>query len=80
MLHLKVDDGNREAFAARGIEPFHYRVKSKDIVMSYYPIPEDVFDDSHELLTWARHAVEAALRARAAKPVRKKSTAKSKRK
>lgn len=74
VLHLKVDDGNREAFTTRGIQPFHYQVKSKDIVISYYPIAEDVFDDSQELLVWARRAVEAALRARAAKPVRKKST------
>jgi DNA transformation protein len=63
LLYLKVDDGNRAAFTARGIGPFR---PSKDgaYTLSYYPVPPDIFDGP-DLIAWAEQAVAAARRARA---------------
>jgi len=64
-LYLKVDDGNRAAFEARGLQPFTYTGKGRPIRMSYREAPGEGFDDPDILCDWARAACAAALRARA---------------
>lgn len=69
-LYLKVDDGNRAAYQARGIQPFSYQGKDgRRATMSYYPVPAELLDDPEALAPWAREAIDAAQRA-AAKPAR----------
>lgn len=69
-LYLKVDDGNRAAYQARGIQPFSYEGKNgRRATMSYYPVPAELLDDPAALAPWARHAIDAAQRA-ATKPAR----------
>ncbi len=63
-LYLKVDDGNRQAFEDRGLEPFTYMGKNKPVRMSYYHAPEEALEESEVLCDWARDAIAAALRAR----------------
>ena len=78
-LYFKVDDQNRAPFKEEGQMPFMYQPPPKDgqarkaISMSYYEVPERLYDDPEELVLWARDALSAAMRAKAdKKPKRKK--------
>lgn len=62
-LYLKVDDGNRPDFEARGLGPFHPYAERGGPPMQYYPVPEEVLDDPGELRVWAEAALDAARRA-----------------
>jgi DNA transformation protein len=71
-LYLKTDDHSRARFEAAGCEPFAYTGGDGQVmVMSYWTTPEDAMESPMLMLPWARLAMEAALRARNAKPVRK---------
>ncbi|CAO3422218.1 TfoX/Sxy family protein [Azospirillum doebereinerae] len=65
-LYFKVDDANRAAYEALGLEPFR-PFADKPTALSYRPPPDSALDDPRELLDWARPALEAALRAAAGK-------------
>jgi DNA transformation protein and related proteins len=71
-LYLKVDDGNRAAYTARGLPPFTYSGKGRTIEMSYREAPSEGFDDPEILCDWAREAYAAALRADARKTGRRR--------
>jgi DNA transformation protein and related proteins len=62
-LYLKVDDGNRPDFEARGLEPFRPYGEHGE-VMSYFRLAEDLLEDPEELRAWADKAVAVARRAR----------------
>jgi len=70
-LYFKVDDHNRAAFQAAGSHPFK-PFPDKAMVMSYWDVPVEIFDDPDELCRWARDAYDVALRARKPKRPRKK--------
>jgi DNA transformation protein and related proteins len=57
-LHLKVDDGSREDYLARGMGAF--RPNERQTLKSYYEVPPDVRDDPEQLLSWAKEAIRAA--------------------
>ena len=63
-LYIKADDENRPRFEAAGMGPFVYCRAGRDVALSYYEAPPDLFDDADELCAWARDAHQAALRAR----------------
>lgn len=65
-LWLKVDGENRPRFLARDLAPFSYQRAGKTATMNYYRAPEEALDSPDVLLDWARSALGAALRARAA--------------
>jgi DNA transformation protein and related proteins len=67
-LYLKVDAQTRPKFEAAGCEPFIYDAATKAVAMSYFSAPDDAMESPALMQTWARMALEAALRARAAKP------------
>jgi DNA transformation protein len=69
-LYLKVDDLTRARFEAAGCEVFVYDAKKK-ASMSYYTAPDEAMESPALMRPWARLAMEAALRARNAKPVKK---------
>lgn len=72
-LFLKVDDDTRAAFEDAGSGPFSYlRGDQPFALKSYYRLPDAVLDDEDEMRTWARQAVDAALRADAAKATGKR--------
>lgn len=60
-LYLKVDDGNRDGYVAVGMEPFK-PFADRPTTMSYFPLPETVFEDQEMFEAWAREAYAAALR------------------
>ena len=70
-LYLKADDVNRETFAAAGSAPFQYDRRGRPVEMSYWRVPETVFDDLDALIDWAESALQAAKRTR--RPRRRRS-------
>jgi DNA transformation protein len=72
-LFLKVDPASAGWFDEFGLETFTYAKNGKPMKMSYRRAPDDVFDDPLQAKLWAGRAFEAALRARRAKPKRRKS-------
>ncbi len=72
-IYLKVDDFNRAAFEGAGQGPFLYERKGgRTVAMSYYPIPEALYDDPDELSEWARQAFAAAQRGAKQSPARRR--------
>ena len=67
-LFLKADATTRPIFEAAGCEPFVYDAAGKNVSVSYFSAPEDAMESPALMEPWARHALSAALRARAAKP------------
>lgn len=67
-LYLKVDDATREHFEAAGGEPFVYEAAGRRVSLGYYTAPAEAMESPALMQPWARHAMSAALRARAAKP------------
>lgn len=62
-LYLRVDDQNREGFEeARAFAPLNYQKGGQTIDLAFWPAPERLFDESEELLAWARAALGAAHR------------------
>jgi DNA transformation protein len=66
-LYLKSDDLTRERFSAAGCAPFVYDAQRGTVALSYWSAPDDALEAPHAMQPWARLAVEAALRARAAR-------------
>ena len=61
MLYFRVDDGNRAAFKeAESAPPLNYRKQGSTIDLSFWRVPERLFDEPDELVAWARTALEAA--------------------
>lgn len=67
-LYLKVDAQTRPLFEAAGCEPFVYDAAGKSVSLGYFSAPEEAMESPPLMQPWARHALSAALRARAAKP------------
>ena len=76
-LYLKADAQTRERFEAAGGQPFVYDAKGKAMSMAYFTAPEDAMESPAQMQPWARLALEAALRARAAKPASARASQKA---
>ena len=76
-LYLKTDDDTRARFAAAAGEPFVYQAADgRDMTISYWTVPAEAMESPALMQPWARLALEAALRARAAKaPAQRRKTA-----
>jgi DNA transformation protein len=62
-LYFRVDDDNRTVFAeAASFPPLNYEKKGSIIDLSFWRVPERLFDEPDELVTWARAALAAAHR------------------
>lgn len=75
-LYLKVDEVTQAEFDAEGCAPFVYAKDGKSMAMSYRRAPGEAMDAPHLMQPWARRALEAAVRARAAKAKPRKPAAK----
>jgi DNA transformation protein len=72
VIYLKTDEVTRGAYLAEGCKPFSYQAQGKKREsITYYAIPDRLYDDPEELADWAR-------RARAVAPAKAKPKAKSK--
>lgn len=60
-LYLRVDDGNRTIFQeAELFPPLNYEKRGRAIDLSFWCVPERLFDEPNEFVTWARAALDAA--------------------
>ena len=76
-LYFRVDDQNREIFKeAEAFPPLNYAKKGAMIDLSFWRVPERLFDEPDELMIWARAALAAAHRV-AAKRGRDDSSARA---
>lgn len=62
-LYFRVDDENRSTFReAESAQPLNYRKRGSTIDLSFWRVPERLFDEPDEFLVWARAALAAAQR------------------
>ena len=62
-LYFRVDEQNKEAFKeAAAFPPLNYAKKGAMIDLSFWRVPERLFDEPDELIHWARAALAAAHR------------------
>jgi DNA transformation protein len=66
-LYLKADQTTRAHFEARGLSRFSYGRGDKEVSMSYYLAPDDIYDDREAAVVWATLAYQSALRAKSGK-------------
>ncbi|GAP37592.1 regulator of competence-specific genes [Piscinibacter sakaiensis] len=66
-LYLKADDATREQFRAAGGRIFAPQMPGRGVVeLPYWTVPEEALESDAAMAPWARLAIGAALRARAA--------------
>jgi DNA transformation protein len=76
-LYFRADDQTIPQFEAEGSKPFQYQTRAKTVtVNSYWQLPARLFDDSEDLVQWARAALAAAQRAKVKKRPKKKAVTK----
>jgi DNA transformation protein and related proteins len=80
-IYLKADTATAADFAREGCAPFEYGTKKgRRAVMSYWRLPDRLYDDPDELARWARQALAVAQRKAAAKPKTRSRKSKSRKK
>jgi DNA transformation protein len=67
VIYLKADERTLPAFKREGLAPFTYQSKKKRVAMSYWRVPDRLYDNPEELALWSRDAMAAAQRAAAGK-------------
>lgn len=78
-LYLKVDATSLPLFEAAGCQPFVYEAAgNRQVSVNYFSAPDDAMESPPLMEPWARQALSAALRARAAKPRAAKPVRKAK--
>ena len=59
-LFFKTDARSEAEYISRGMGPFTYTMKGKTMTMAYHEVPPDVLEQPHELVLWARRAIQIA--------------------
>ena len=84
VVYLKADEITRTEFEREGLRPFVYASRQGErALVSYWRMPERLYDEPEELARWAAAALACARRAASRKPAgkaRRGSRGKSKRK
>jgi len=70
VLYLKADAISKAAFEAAGMGPFK-PWEDKPMVMPYWEIPSEAWDEPEQFCAWGRSAFDAALRNRKPKASKK---------
>ena len=82
LIYLKADEATVAGFKRENCAPFQYTTKNgKRTVMSYWRLPDRLYDDPAELAQWAKLALGIARNNAARKPaaVKRKKPVKKKR-
>lgn len=66
-LYLKADAATRVQFERAGSEPFVYEACGKSVSLGYWSAPDAALESDAAMQPWVRLAIDAALRARAAR-------------
>ncbi|MHA1547987.1 MAG: TfoX/Sxy family protein [Alphaproteobacteria bacterium] len=61
-LYLKVDTTNQLRFEAEDSAPFVYNNKGKSMTMSYWRLPDRLYDEAEDFNIWAGEAFAVAVR------------------
>ena len=65
VIYLKVDDVDEKEYKDRGSKPFVYTGHTgKEVALSFWKLPDEIMDDSQEIVSWISRAYEAALRSK----------------
>lgn len=61
-IYLKTDEDTRKSFVSEGSGPFiyHARQSGGEIAMSYYEVPERLYDEPEEFSEWVRRSYAVA--------------------
>jgi len=59
-VYFKTDAQTSLSYQAEGLKPFSYEVKKKMIALSYWRVPNRLFDDPDEFVNWARVGLHVA--------------------
>jgi DNA transformation protein and related proteins len=63
VIYLKTDEETRGLFLAEGCGPFVYRKRSGEkVALSYYQVPDRLYDEPEEFARWVRRAYAVAER------------------
>ena len=63
VIYFKTDDRTRGAFEEEGLAPFSYSAGGeRRVLISYWRMPDRLYDDPEELARWASAALAAAER------------------
>src|SRR5215467_11769677 len=76
-IFLRTDEKSRPAYIDEGGRPLTFEQGGETIVTSYYTIPDRLYDEADELLSWVRTARAAALKAPSAVKRREKNERKA---
>jgi DNA transformation protein len=69
LIYLKADADTVPAFERENCAPFQYSTKTgKRAVMSYWRLPDRLYDDPAELAQWAAQALGVARKSAVVKP------------
>ena len=79
LIYLKADAGTVPAFEREKCSQFQYTTKKgKRAVMSYWRLPDRLYDDPVELAQWAKRAIAVARQSAVKKPAMKARTKRNK--
>jgi DNA transformation protein and related proteins len=59
-LFFKTDAVSAADYTSRGMGPFTYKMKGKTMTMAYHEVPPEILEQPHELVLWARRAIQLA--------------------
>lgn len=72
-IFLKTDAATAPAFEREGCRPFEYATKTgRRAIMSFWRLPDRLYDDAEELAHWARRAQAIARQAAPKRSMRRK--------
>lgn len=60
IVYFKADDTTKAMFEAEGQGPFVYEGQTRPVTMSYWRIPERLYDEHDDMIVWARAALQVA--------------------
>lgn len=76
VIYLKTDEETRAAFVAEGCEALAYQKRTGETIeLSFYRVPDRLYDDPGEMAEWARRAEAVAQRSPAAVRKRQRASA-----
>ena len=71
LIYLKTDETSCEDFVREGAGPFTYARTGRRVSLSYWRLPDRLYDDPDELAVWAERALQVALAKARGKPARR---------
>ncbi|WP_375750289.1 TfoX/Sxy family DNA transformation protein [Vibrio sp. HN007] len=59
-LHIRSSDSTIEEFKSSGYEPYVYKKRGFPVVTKYFALPDNIWENTDDILTLAKHALELA--------------------